>query len=106
MVVPTLVYFNIAVHRATATASTLGVPIAVAGTLGYILAGASGGTGQLPWMLGYLYLPALALIVGATVIAAPLGVRAAHRLSPVPLRRAFGALLVFVSLRMLWSAAT
>ena len=106
VVVPTLVYFNVPMHRATATASTLGVPIAVAGATGYVLAGIEHAAGQLTWMLGYLYLPALTLIVAATVFAAPLGVRAAHRLSPMPLRRAFGALLVVVSLRMLWSAVS
>ena len=102
VIVPTLVYFNTPVHRATATSSTLGVPIAIAGTLGYVFAG----WGRAPedWMVGYVYLPAFAAIMLASVIAAPLGVRAAHRVAPLPLRRAFGALLVVVSLRMLYSA--
>ena len=38
VIVPTLIYFNTPVHRATATSSTLGVPIALAGALGYVLA--------------------------------------------------------------------
>lgn len=102
VIVPTLVYFNTPVHRATATSSTLGVPIAVAGTLGYIVAG--WGLASQDGMAGYVYLPAFAAIVIASVIAAPIGVRVAHRVAPLPLRRAFGALLILVSARMLYSA--
>jgi uncharacterized membrane protein YfcA len=108
VVVPTLVYFNVPVHRATATSSTLGVPIASAGALGYIIIGwdasATPGLSATGWMLGYVYLPAFFAIVIATVATAPLGVWVAHRLDPKPLRRGFGLLLILVSLRMLYSA--
>jgi len=104
VVVPTLVYFNTPVHRATATSSTLGVPIALAGATGYVAAG----WGALPtapgWMLGYVYLPAFLAIVCATVLMAPVGVRTAHRIQPQALRRAFGVLLIVVACRMLYSA--
>jgi uncharacterized membrane protein YfcA len=103
VVVPTLVYHNVPVHRATATASVLGFPIAIAGSLGYITRGL-GATQLSDGLLGYVYLPALAAIVSTTVIFAPIGVRLAHRLQPIPLRRAFGALLILVSVRMLWTA--
>jgi len=102
VVVPTLIYFNIPVHRAAATSSTLGVPIAMAGTLGYIFTGWSEDLGA--GMLGYVYLPSFFAIVLATVVTAPLGVWVAHRVAPMPLRRGFGTLLVLVSLRMLYSA--
>ncbi len=103
VIVPTLVYFNIPIHRATATATTLGFPIAVAGTLGYIHRGFAD-TRLADGLLGYLYLPALLAIVSTTILFAPLGVRVAHRLAPAPLRRAFGVLLVIVSARMCWAA--
>lgn len=103
VVVPTLVYYNVAVHRATATASTLGFPIAVAGTLGYIHRGWSE-TALTDGFIGFVYLPAMLAIVVASVLLAPVGVRAAHRIAPLPLRRVFGALLVIVSVRMFWSA--
>ena len=35
---------------------------------------------------------------------APFGVRLAHRLSPAPLRKVFGGLLLVVAVRMLYSA--
>ena len=103
VIVPTLVYHNVPVHRATATASVLGFPIAIAGSLGYVTRGLSV-TRIDDGLLGFVYLPALAAIVCTAMIAAPIGVRIAHRLAPLPLRRAFGALLVLVAARMLWSA--
>jgi len=103
VVVPTLVYHNVPVHRATATASVLGFPIAIAGSLGYVTQGWSS-THFSDGLLGFVYLPALAAIVVTSVVCAPLGVRVAHGLAPIPLRRAFGALLILVAIRMLWSA--
>jgi uncharacterized protein len=103
VVVPTLVYHNVPVHRATATASVLGFPISIAGSLGYISRG-FGVTHLSDGLLGYIYLPALAAIVCTTVILAPVGVRTALRMKPLPLRRAFGGLLVLVAARMLWTA--
>jgi uncharacterized membrane protein YfcA len=104
VIVPTLIYFNTPVHRATATSSTLGVPIALAGTVGYVVSGL--GSEPTAWMLGWVYLPAFAGIVVASMLFAPLGVKVAHRVAPLPLRRAFGVLLVVVSARMLYSALT
>lgn len=111
VVVPTLVYFNVPVHRATATSSTLGVPIALAGTLGYIVVGwlerLDGGPdapGLGAGMLGYLYLPGFLAIGAAAMLMAPVGVRVAHRTRAEPLRRAFGLLLIVVAARMLYSA--
>jgi uncharacterized membrane protein YfcA len=103
VVVPTLVYYNVPVHRATATASVLGFPIAIAGSLGYVTRGL-GITRISDGLLGYVYVPALLTIGLVSVLLAPAGVRMAHALQPLPLRRAFGAVLVLVSLRMLWTA--
>lgn len=104
VVVPTLIYFNTPVHRATATSSTLGVPIALAGTLGYVTVGMGLDLGA--GMVGYLYVPGFLAIVSAAVLTAPLGVKVAHAVEAQPLRRAFGVLLVIVSTRMLYSAWT
>lgn len=102
VIVPTLVYFNVPVHRATATSSTLGVPIALAGTLGYVIVGLGLDLGA--GMVGYLYVPGFLAIVSAAVLMAPVGVKVAHRVAAQPLRRAFGVLLVVVAARMLYSA--
>ncbi|MDG2277652.1 MAG: sulfite exporter TauE/SafE family protein [Pseudomonadales bacterium] len=102
VIVPTLLYFNTPVHNATATSSAMGVPIALAGAVGYALGSPAASS---TWMLGLIDLQSwLAITVGA-IIAAPAGVRIAHRVPADLLKKVFGAFLVLVSLRMLYSSA-
>ena len=100
IVVPTLLFFNTPIARATATSSVLGLVIAFSGVYGYVLSGLSL---QIEFTLGYVYLPALAAIALTTVIASPLGVLTAHRIRPMPLRRIFGSLMIFVAVQMTYS---
>jgi len=103
VIVPTLVFFNVPVHNATATSSALGVPIAAAGALSYALiaAGTESGAGR----VGYVDLHSFFVITLCAVLTAPLGVRMAHRVPAARLKVAFGVLLLFVAGRMLISAA-
>ena len=98
--IPFLLWCNVSARTAIGTASAIALPVAVAGTLGYIAIGWP--VENLPRLsLGYVHLPALAAIVGATVLTAPLGAQASHRL-PVPiLRRALAAVLYAITLRSL-----
>ena len=84
---------------AVASSSACGFPIALAGTLGYIWAGRHlslpAGT------LGYIYLPALAVISAASVFTAPLGAKVAHSLPTATLKKIFAALLGALSVYML-----
>ncbi|HCF05793.1 MAG: uncharacterized protein PWQ64_455 [Desulfomicrobiaceae bacterium] len=99
--VPFMVWHNIPLHRAIGTSAAIGFPIAVAGTLGYIVHGL--GVPRLPeWCLGFVSLPALLGIVLASVCTAPLGVRLAHALPVDRLKKIFALLLLMVGLRMLW----
>ena len=52
--------------------------------------------------LGFWYLPAVAVLSVATMLFAPLGVKAAHKLPPEKLKLAFGVLLLVIAARMLW----
>jgi len=98
--IPFLAWCNQPLKRAIGTAAANGFPIAVAGTAGYVLNGARV-EGLPAGCLGYVYLPALALIVAASMPLAPLGARLAHRL-PVRRLRIFFALVLFgLALRML-----
>ncbi len=100
--VPFMMWCNIPVHQAIGTSAAIGFPIALAGTLGYIYNGLN--TLDLPaYSLGYIYLPALAGIVAASVLTAPLGVRLAHSLPVAKLKRVFAILLLLVATRMLVS---
>jgi uncharacterized membrane protein YfcA len=98
--VPFMIWCNIPLHRAIGTSAAIGFPIAIAGTVGYIVNGWD--VSALPaWSLGFVSLPALAGIVIASVFTAPLGVRLAHRLAVGRLRQVFAALLFVVGTRML-----
>lgn len=98
VIVPTLIYFNVPVHNATATSSAMGVPIALFGALGYAL-GVNQPEHQ-TWMLGYIDLRSWVWITAAAIAAAPLGVRLAHKIPATTLKRTFGGLLFIVAARM------
>jgi uncharacterized membrane protein YfcA len=101
--IPFLQRHNVSIHNAVATSAALGLPIAAAGTLGFILAGLR--QPDLPrWSAGYVYLPAMAAIVIASILVAPIGASVAHRWPAVKLRRAFAALLFSLGTYMFWKA--
>jgi uncharacterized membrane protein YfcA len=101
--VPFMTACNIGIRNCVATSAALGLPIAVAGTIGFIVAGL-GQHGLPPHTVGYVYLPALLAIVAASVISAPIGARAAHRWPVRKLKRAFASLLYVLAAYMLWRA--
>jgi uncharacterized membrane protein YfcA len=53
--------------------------------------------------LGFVYVPALLAIVAGSVLTAPFGARAAHRLPVTTLRRIFACLLYVLATKMLWT---
>jgi len=55
------------------------------------------------YSLGFVYLPALAGLVVASVLTAPFGARLAHRLPVARLKKFFALLLVVLGTRMLFS---
>jgi len=88
------------IHRAIGTASGMGAIIALPGTLGFMIIGFD--EPSLPWgSIGYVNLPAAMVIVVTSVLMAPVGVAAAHRLSPKLLRMIFGIYLVVVGVTMI-----
>ena len=101
--IPYLGRHNVSIHNAVATSAALGLPIAVAGAIGFIVAGLR--QPDLPrWSAGYVYVPAMVAIVVASMLAAPLGASLAHRWPALKLRRAFAVLLYALAGYMLWKA--
>ncbi len=100
--VPFMLWHNVPLHRAIATSAAIGFPIAVAGSVGYMLGGRDV-AGLPPGSAGFIYLPALAGIVAGSVLTAPLGAATAHRLPVRPLKRVFALLLLALALRMAWT---
>jgi uncharacterized membrane protein YfcA len=100
--VTVMTLFGAAIHRAVATAAGFGLIIAVPGAIGMMVTGWNA-DGLPPYSLGYVSLIGLALIVPATIVAAPWGVALAHSLSRRALRLAFGTFLCLTALRMAWA---
>lgn len=105
LTVPYLIRRNVRPHLAIGTSSAVGLPIAFGGTLGYAWNG-FGHPGLPTGSLGFVYLPALAVILAASLVTAPLGARTAHRLPVKVLKHIFAALLLVLAGRMLWSLFT
>ena len=99
---PFLVRRGLPIHAAVGTSAACGCPIAVAGTVGYVIAGWS--AAQTNLMVGYIYLPGLVFVSIASMITAPLGVRIAHALPSGKLKRFFGLMLYALAAYMLWRA--
>lgn len=97
--VTVMTLFGVPIHRAVATAAGFGLIIAVPGAIGMIVNGWNE-TSLPPLSLGFVNLIGLALIVPATILAAPWGVAIAHRLSRRMLRLAFGFFLCATAIRM------
>jgi uncharacterized protein len=101
MTVPFLTWCNVKVQHAIGTSAAVGLPIALGGTLGYIFNG-WGRAGLPEGSLGYVYLPALAILVVATMTTAPFGARLAHRLPVATLKRIFAGILILLAAKMVW----
>lgn len=102
LVIAYLVKRGTAIHQAIGTAAAIGWPLAAAGTTGYLLTG-WGKEGLPQYSAGYIYWPALAGIVIASMLLAPLGARLAHRTPGALLKKIFALLLFTLATKMLIS---
>ena len=94
--VPFMTWCNVSIHKAVATSAALGFPIALAGSLGYVLAGL--GRTDLPaGALGFVYVPGLVSIALGSMLTAPLGARTAHRMDIGPLKKVFALFLYLMA---------
>ena len=100
LTVPFLHWCNVNMRKAVATSAACGFPIAVAGALGYIVAGWN--NAALPdGSSGYVYGPAFAAISVASLLFAPLGAKLAHTIPVALLKRIFSVVLLVLGIRML-----
>ena len=100
LTVPYLSWRGLVIQRAVAVSAACGLPIALAGAVGYLIAG--WGSDQLPpWSSGFLYWPAFLGIIASSLPMAPQGARLAHYLPVVVLKRVFALLLFLMGLMML-----
>lgn len=93
-------YKNFEMKKAIGTSSAIGFPIAIAGTVGYIISGWSK-TSSDPYTLGFIYVPAFLAISLGSIIAAPYGARCAHGLPEGYLKKIFAVISLILSIKML-----
>jgi uncharacterized membrane protein YfcA len=98
--VPFMTWCNIKVHHAIGTSAAIGLPIALAGTFGYLVNG-WGSTDTPDYSLGFIYLPALVLVSLVSTYTAPLGAKLAHSLPVATLKKIFAGVLLLLCAKML-----
>ncbi len=91
------------IHQAVATSAGIVVPIAIAGTLGYIAAGLPHQGSLPPLSIGFVSLIGFVLMAPVASFTASYGARLAHALPRRALEVAFGLFLLAASLRFLAS---
>ncbi len=102
LTVPFLTWHNVSLRKAIGTSAAIGFPIAISGTLGYLLNGLNAEY-KADYLIGYIYLPAVISISLVSYFTAPLGAKLAHTL-PIPkLKKIFALFLVLLSVKMVMS---
>lgn len=94
-----LSWCNVRMHEAIGTAAAIGVPLAIAGTVGFVVTGMLD-SGLPAQSLGYVYVPAFVGISITSFLIAPLGAKLAHRLPVGVLRKIFAVVLVVLAVKM------
>ncbi len=97
---PYFLWCGLRAPEAAATSSATALPVALAGAIGYVIAG-WGAPGLPAYATGFTYWPAVAGIAVTSVSLAPVGAHLAHRLPAAHLRRGFGVVLIGIALAML-----
>lgn len=98
--VPYLLWQNVELKKAIGTSAAIGLPIAISGTLGYMINGWSH-TNLDNLMLGYVSLPAFGIVAFFSFLTAPIGVKLVHILPVEIVKKVFACLLMILSIKML-----
>ena len=98
-----LTLYRKTIHQAVATASGIGVPITIAGTLGYALAGLPQQSLLPPLSIGFVSVIGVVMIAPISSFVAPIGARLAHRMPRRWLEIGFGLFLLIASARFVLS---
>jgi uncharacterized membrane protein YfcA len=98
-----LTLYGESMQRAVATSAGIGVPITIAGTIGYMIAGWKHMAVLPPLSIGFVSLIGLVLMAPVSSYTTTFGVRLAHWLPRRKLEIAFGIFVLLASLRFLLS---
>ncbi len=100
--VPYLIAQNIDIKKAIATSSAIGFPIAVSGTLGYIINGWEN-TSFDTLTLGFVNISAFACVAIASFLTAPIGVMLVHKINVDFMKKLFSIMTLGLSIKMIFS---
>jgi uncharacterized membrane protein YfcA len=93
--VPYLTRYGVVMQKAVGTSAACGLPIAIAGALGFMIFGMKAHA-AVPNSIGYVHTYAFLGISLMSFFTAKLGAKTAHALSPQVLKKCFAVLLVIV----------
>jgi len=103
LVTMVLTLYGTPIHIAVATAAGIGVPISIAGALGFVFAGLPHQAMMPPLSLGFVSLIGVVAIAPISSWVAPLGARLAHALPKRWLEISFGSFVLLAAARFLAS---
>lgn len=99
--VPILNTFGFNMRKAVGTGATIGMVIAIPGTLGYLVQGLDAADLP-PYSLGFINLLAVLIIIPMTSLMAPIGAKIAHAIPEKLLRKLFAVFLGLTSFKMFY----
>lgn len=100
LVVPILTLYRVKITQAIATSAVTGFPLAISGSIGYLLMGWN--NDALPeYSVGYIYLPATLGIIASSAVFAKFGAKLTHSLPAAKLKKAFSIILLLVAIKLL-----
>ena len=95
LTVPYLNYCGVVMQKSVGTSAACGLPIAIAGALGFMFFGMQS-QAVIANSIGYIHIDAFIGISSMSFFTAKLGAKAAHALSPAMLKKCFAGLLMVV----------
>jgi uncharacterized membrane protein YfcA len=98
-----LMLYGRPIHAGVAIGAGVGIIIALAGTVSYMIAGWPHQAEMPPFSIGYVSLIGVALMAPVAGFVAPYGARFAHALPRRKLEIAFGCFMLLVAARFLWT---
>ena len=103
LTVPYLTRYGVVMQKAVGTSAACGLPIAIAGALGFMIFGMQQQV-NVPNTIGFIHIYAFLGISIMSFFTAKIGAKVAHMLSPQLLKKCFAVLLFVVSCFFLYKA--
>ena len=101
MNVPILKFFGYSINKAIGSSAAIGFLIALFGALGFLISGTYLNV-NLPFSVGFLYIPAFLIFIPITTFMARIGARTVHKINKQRISKYFGGFLLVIGLKFLF----